>query len=113
LGLDISFKDNKLAKIFNSEKALVKAYGRANARKIMMRMTLLEGAETLADVPVTPPTRLHELKGKRKGQYAIDVQQPYRLILEPVTSRDRRVNKASTDLGAVTAIRIIAIEDYH
>jgi proteic killer suppression protein len=108
--LDISFKDSKLAKIFNSEKTLVKAYGQANARKIMRRMTLLEAAETLADVPVTPPTRRHELKGKRKGQYAIDVQQPYRLIIEPVTSRSK---KASADLGAVTAIRIIAIEDYH
>jgi len=111
--LVISFKDNKLAKIFNSEKALVKAYGQANARKIMRRMTLLEAAETLADVPATPPTRRHELKGKRKGQYAIDVQQPHRLIIEPVTSPDRRGKKASTNLGAVTAISIIAIEDYH
>jgi proteic killer suppression protein len=111
--LDISFKDSKLAKICNSEKALIRAYGKANARKIMRRLALLEGAETLSDVPVTPPTRRHELKGRRRGQYAIDVQQPYRLIVEPANSPKQQNKKGGTNIGAVTAIRIIAIEDYH
>ena len=111
--MDISFKNSKLAKIFNSEKELVKAYGQANARKITMRVTVLEAADTLADVPVTPPTRRHELKGDRKGQYAVDVKQPYRLIFEPVTNPGRGRKGSSVDLGSVTAIRIIAIEDYH
>lgn len=111
--MDISFKDKKLAKTCNSERALIRAYGKANARKIMMRLALLENAETLSDVPVTPPTRRHELKGNRTGQYAIDVQQPYRLIVEPANRPKQASKKRGADIGAVTAIKIIAIEDYH
>jgi proteic killer suppression protein len=111
--LEISFKDSKLAKTCNSEKALVKAYGKANARKIMFRLSFLASAETLSDVPVMPPTRRHELKGSRKGQFAVDVQQPYRLIFEPANRPAQSGKKRGVDIGAVTAIRIIAIEDYH
>jgi proteic killer suppression protein len=53
------------------------------------------------------------LKGRRRGQYAIDVQQPYRLIVEPANSPKQQNKKGGTNTGAVTAIRIIAIEDYH
>ena len=109
--MDVSFKDTKLAKTCNSEKALVKAYGKANARKIMLRLTLLEAAEALSDVPVTPPTRRHELKGNRKGKFAIDVQHPFRIVFEPriersiaplaSETRGTRVSETSIRVGSV------------
>ena len=111
--MDVSFKDNKLAKTCNSEKALLKAYGEANARKIMRRLTLLEAAAALSDVPITPPTRRHELKGDRKGQFAIDVKQPFRIVLEPAHDPVPTKEDDGIDLAAVTAIEIITIEDYH
>jgi len=111
--LDVSFKDKKLAKTCNSEKALVRAFGKANARKIMRRLTLLEAAASLSDVPVTPPTRRHELKGDRKGQFAIDVQHPFRVVLEPAHEPVPTKDDGGIDLDAVTAIEIITIEDYH
>jgi len=111
--LDVSFKDKKLAKTCSSEKALVKAFGKANARKIMRRLTLLEAAESLSDVPVTPPTRRHELKGDRKGQCAIDVQHPFRIVLEPAHKPVPTKDDGGIALDAVTAIEIITIEDYH
>ncbi len=111
--MDVSFKDTKLAKTCNSEKALVKAYGKANARKIMLRLTLLEAAEALSDVPVTPPTRRHELKGNRKGKFAIDVQHPFRIVLEPAHNPVPTREEGGIDLDAVTAVKIITIEDYH
>ena len=111
--MDLSFKDNKLAKTCNSEKALAKAYGKANARKIMLRLTLLAAAAALSDVPITPPTRRHELKGDRKGQFAIDVQHPFRIVLEPAHNPVPTKKDGGIDLDAVTAIEIITIEDYH
>ena len=111
--MDVSFRDSKLAKTCGSEKALVKAYGKANARKVMMRLTLLEAAETLSHVPVTPPTRRHELKGSRKGTFAIDVQHPFRIVFEPASNPVPTKEDGGIDLDAVTAIAIITIEDYH
>lgn len=111
--MDVSFRDSKLAKICNSERALVKAYGKANARKIMMRLTILEAAETLSDVPITPPSRRHELKGDKKGQFGIDVQHPFRIVLEPAHNPVPKKEDGGIDLDAVTAIEIITIEDYH
>ena len=111
--MDISFADKKLAKTCNSEKALVKAYGKPNARKIMLRLTLLAAAAALADVPVTPPTRRHELKGDRKGQFAIDVQHPFRIVFQPAHNPVPMKEDGGIDLDAVTTIEIVTIEDYH
>lgn len=111
--MEISFGDKKLAKTCSSEKALVKAFGTANARKIMLRLSLLEAAECLSDVPTTPPTRRHELKGSRKGEFAIDVQQPFRIVLRPAHDPVPKKEDGGIDLSAVTAIEIINIEDYH
>ena len=111
--MDVSFRDKKLAKPCGSEKALVKAHGKVNARKIMRRLTLLEAAETLSDVPVTPPTRRHELKGNRKGTFAIDVQHPFRITFEPANNSVPTKEDGGIDLDAVIAITITAIEDYH
>lgn len=111
--MDISFRDRKLAKTCNSETALVKAFGKVNGRKIMRRLILLEAAESLADVPVTPPSRRHELKGARKGQFAVDAHQPFRIVFAPAHNPTPTKEDGGIDLTGVTAIEIIDIEDYH
>ena len=53
------------------------------------------------------------LSGNRKGQYAIDLVHPYRMIIEPnrgsVTTREDEGISA----GRVTSITILEIVDYH
>lgn len=111
--MDITFKTRKLAKIFNSEKELQKKYGAPMMRRIATRLAVLRNARTLSMVPSTPPERLHPLRGKRKGQHAVDLVHPYRLILQPNHEPLPCRKDGSLDTDQVTAITIIEVTDYH
>jgi proteic killer suppression protein len=102
-----------MAKIFNSFDRLAKRYGPQRAKKITMRQDFLRAAANLAQVPANPPTRRHELKGDRKGQFAVDLTENYRLVFEPNHDPVPRKGDGGIDLTQITAIMIILVEDYH
>lgn len=111
--MNVQFKNRKIQKVFNSQKLLIKNYGKENAKYIMHRMAVLQAADTLNDVPKTKPDRCHSLTGNKKGQFAVDLKHPYRLVFipnhEPVPQKD----DGTIDLRKVTAILILNVEDYH
>ena len=109
----INFKTNKLEKIFNSEKNLVRVYGSMNAAKIKRRMDFLKAAPSLEDVPQAPPFRRHPLHQNREGQFAVDLKHPHRLVLEPNHEPLPVKANGDLDLTQVTAITILGVEDYH
>ena len=109
--VDITFRTRKLERVFNSEKELVKAYGRQCAKKLKIRMAVLKNATRLSDVPTGPPERCHELKGDRSGEYAVDLVHPFRLIFSPVLQVGSKAHTKS--LSMVSAIVIVDVEDYH
>lgn len=111
--MDITFKNEKLAKIFNSEKNLVREYGSENTKYIKRRMGVLVAASSLAEVSHRPPERRHELKEDKKGKFAIDIKHPYRLVFEPNHSPLPLKADGGLDLRKITAITILGVEDYH
>jgi len=114
--MDISFKNNKLAKSFNEGAQLVKTHGTLRAKKIRIRMKELRAATSLMDFwpPKSPPDRCHELtKGKRSGQLSVDLDHPYRLIFIPDHDPVPRRDDGGLDWSQVTAIKIIGVEDTH
>ena len=111
--MDIIFKTQKLAKIFNSEKALRKEYGADIAKFIKHRMMVLKAAPVLDDVSYRSPERRHELKGARKGTFAVDIRHQYRLIFRPNHNPLPRKEDGGLDLKRITAIIILGVEDYH
>ena len=111
--MEILFKNRKIQKIMSSQAELVREYGAANARLIMRRLLVLDAADCLADIPKDPPERCHALIGKRKGHYAVDVQHPYRIILEPADDPIPTHDDGSIDLERVTSIRMLEVTDYH
>ncbi len=111
--VEIVFKTGKLRKIFNSERLLQAEYGAAMGRIIARRMSVLRAARTLQEVSIKPPERRHELKGQRKGQFAVDLKQPHRLVFRPNHDPLPRKPDSGLDLGAITAIMILKVEDYH
>jgi proteic killer suppression protein len=60
-----------------------------------------------------PQARLHLLTGNRKGQYAMDLKHPKRLIITPDHDPLPELPDGGTDLGKVTKVLVIEIEDYH
>lgn len=74
------FQDKKLSKQAEDYKKCKKEQGEIRAKLFMKRIGDLYNAETLEDVRYLPG-HYHELTGDRKGEWACDLDQPYRLIL--------------------------------
>ncbi len=111
--MDITFRTSKTARTFNSARLLQRVYGPRMAKVIMIRLATLKAAETLEQVPTTPPDRRHQLRGDRDEQYAVNLVYPYRLIFEPNHNPIPRKEDGGIDAKKVSAITIIEVIDYH
>lgn len=111
--MEIAFRTQKLRKTLNDERALTRFYGAACGRKIARRLVTLAAAACLADVPATPPERRHQLRGNKDEAFAADVQQPYRLVFRVADDPIPRQADGGIDVRRVTAITVLAVEDYH
>jgi toxin HigB-1 len=111
--MDITFSNAKLAKIFNSEKNLVREYGVENTKKIKLRMAVLMAASCLDEIPSGPPERRHELIDNRQGQFAVDLKHPFRLIFVPNHNPPPRLPDGGLDLKRINSITILEVKDYH
>ena len=109
--MEVSFNGPRLQKLCSSEKALVRKYGVVVARKVQLRFTQLDAADTLEDMR-TLPGRCHELKGERGGELAVDLHQPYRLVFRPAGEPPTKAD-GGLDWSAVSAIVVTEIVDYH
>ncbi len=111
--MELFFASKKLTKIFNSHKSLVKHYGEKIARKIEIRLSVLESSPALKEVPTDSPVRCHELAGKKKGFFAVDVSENYRLVFRPYHDPVPQKEEGGIELAGITKIVICSVEDYH
>lgn len=72
-----TFNDKRTAAIFAGE--LPKGVAEALAMRARRVLRQLDAAKTLDDVRVPPSNRLHKLKGDRKGQWSLSVNDQYRI----------------------------------
>ena len=111
--MEITFQSNKLQKIFSSPSSLLQKYGIDRGKAIMRRISFIRSAQNLAEIPSEPPTRRHQLLGKRSGQFALDISKNYRLIFEPNHKPLLKKKDGGLDLTRITSIKILQVEDYH
>ena len=90
-----------------------KELGQNRAKKLRQRMVELKAADVLAVISHLPPPRLHELTGKQKGVFSVDVAHPYRLLFIPADDPVPTKNDGGIDLEAVESIEIIDIVNTH
>ncbi len=88
----ITFGDKKLKKSANNDRDLDRACSKLRADKIRKRLGQLRAATTLEDVR-NLAGNFHELREDRKGQWACDLDQPYRLIFVPHENPDTHQRK--------------------
>jgi len=74
-------RDKTLGECLEDFDRLVKVYGALRAKLIRRRLDTVRMAESMEQLRGFPG-RFHELTGNRKGQWACDLDQPYRLILK-------------------------------
>ena len=95
------------------EKSMKKAFGERRAKALKKRLDDLDAAITLSDMRYLPG-HCHELLGDRKGQLAMDLDQPYRLIFEPADDPVPTREDGGLEWTQVRVIRILEIGvDYH
>jgi plasmid maintenance system killer protein len=111
--MDIVFKNHKIEKEFNDERALRRNRGDRQAELIMQRMTELKAAAKLEDMRHIPGPRCHELKGNLKGQLSVDLNHPYRLLFVPNHEPVPQLAAGGLDWTKVTQIRILGVQDTH
>lgn len=86
--------------------------GAKRAELYQRRLGALRAATSLEDLR-NMPGRFHSLTSDRKGQWACDLGQPYRLIFEPVTSDVSTNTDGTSEATVVSAVCIVEIVDYH
>lgn len=98
--MDVRYKNKKLQKICTDAETTRASYGKEMARQIHFRIDQLKVAESVQKLISGRIGRCHRLEGKRQGEYAMDLQQPYRLIFR--------------ELGTgIQIVMVLEIMDYH
>ena len=98
--MDITYKDKKIKKICTDATVASRKYGIENAEKIQQRISEIAAADTVEFMIRFKIGRCHPLVQNRKGQYAVDLVHPYRLVFEKKGEEIQIVN-------------ILEIVDYH
>lgn len=110
--MELSFGDKKLEKLANDYKKCQKEFGQIRAKLYNKRLLDLRNAETLEDVR-NLPGHYHELIEDRKGQWACDLDQPYRLIFEPHEQPIPTDKTGKYIWLEIKGVEILEITDYH
>lgn len=104
--MEVTYKKNKLQKVFEDDRALQRAYGLPHGPIIKRRLQEIKSAECLADMPDYTDT--HPLIGKRLGQYGVTTQEPYRIVMIPTGTYDKN------DISTIKSIEIVdSVINYH
>ena len=80
--MQITFKTNKMEKVCTDSSYAEKRYGTNMAEKIDQRIGEITAADTVEFMIQFRIGRCHPLHNNRKGQYAVDLVHPYRLVFE-------------------------------
>jgi len=110
--LDIVFGSGKHRKLFNKQTLLVRKFGSLRAKFIRRRLDDLAAAEVLEHM-LGLPGRCHELGEDRKGQLAVDLDGPYRLVFVPANDPIPCTTDGGLDWSKVTAVQILEVTNYH
>lgn len=110
--MDIIFADRKLEKLANNFPLAQKKLGIERATKYHQRIEDMQDVESFNDLHLLPGN-YHNLSGDRNGQWACDLDHPYRLIFEPGINPIPVNEHGSTILTEIKVVEIIEIVDYH
>ena len=72
-----SFRDANTERVFNRE--FVKRYPREIQQRAFMRLNAIDAAVRLEDLRLPPSNRLEALKGDRKGEHSVRINDQWRI----------------------------------
>jgi plasmid maintenance system killer protein len=78
--MEVRFKTKQLEELYLDSRRAQRELGEV-ARKYVQRVNFLRAADRFTDIRALPALRCHQLKGARSGEWAIDLNRFYRLIV--------------------------------
>lgn len=111
--MDIFYTNKRIQRLCTSSKYMVRQLGPRNAEKLKRRLSEIRAADNIGVLQKLPQARCHELKGNRKGQFAVDLDHPYRLIFTPANNPIPKKEDGGYGVWKIDAIIIQEVTDYH
>ena len=108
--MEIRFKDKKLRRLCEERTVAERKFGTACARKLNARLSDLEAAVVVTELPAGNP---HPLKGDRAGQFALNLAGGWRLVFAPANDPCPRQVDGGINWSQVTIVTIEYIGNYH
>jgi proteic killer suppression protein len=75
-----SFRCRETSKIFNRQFS--RKFPKDIQQRAFMKLNAIDAAVQLEDLDLPPSNRLEALKGERKGQWSIRINDPWRICFE-------------------------------
>lgn len=110
--MKVTFSDKKLKRLAENGRKRVKELGFIRAKLFRQRIDDMEAVDNLQEAKCLPG-HYHELSADRKGQWACDLDQPYRLIFVPHDIPLDEDGTGHCQWVEITAVEIIEIVNYH
>ncbi len=86
--MQLAFRTRKLERCYLQQREATREWGPNVGRRYIKTLTELQLLTRFGDISRIRPYRLHQLTGKRKGQFAIDLHGRWRLIVKPTADED-------------------------
>lgn len=103
--MKIRYRTKKLEKVCTNANKAQEKWGKKQSEKIFQRLQELSIVDTVDELITYRFGRCHALTGDRKGQYAMDLIHPYRLIFS--------ITDDTVQIADVETAMIEDITDYH
>jgi proteic killer suppression protein len=94
-----------------SDAAGQRRFGAVRWKLLRRRLAALRAAPTLGDMRGL--AGFHQLTGDRARQFALNLDGAYRLVIQPSHESVPRLEDGGIDEGAVTAISVVEVVNYH
>lgn len=102
--MEVEFADPALRQLEIDEK-FTASFSAAIVKAFRKRLQMIRAAQDVRDFYALKSLHFEKLKGDRKGQHSMRLNDQFRLILE--------LAKRPAPEPERTAVRIVSIEDYH
>lgn len=103
--MKLEYKSKTLEKECSDFAKATRSYGDNCAKLLHRRIRELKSSDSLEDMVKYRVGRCHPLKGNLVGKFALDLEHPYRLIVEPI--------KDSSNTYGIRIVRLLEVDDYH
>lgn len=111
--MEVSFRGARLAKLCTDKTLRQRKLGPERAKKVLLRLNQMSAAEHLGELVALPQARCHQLSVDRDEQFSLDLDGPYRLIIEVTDRPIPRNADGGIALEQVTRVTVTDLTDTH